>query len=63
MTLGELWIEFGDKWADVPLVFDPNGDGAMPVRGATNFTLEDGSPVLLLTNVEGVEEDYGKEAD
>ena len=61
MTLGELWIEFGDKCADMPLVFDPNGEGAMPVRGVTDFTTENGS-VLLLTNMEGGI-DYGKEAD
>lgn len=63
MTLGELWIEFGDKCADMPLVFDPNGGGAMPVRGATDFTTEDGSPVLLLTNMEGAKDIYGKETN
>lgn len=63
MTLGELWIEFGDKCADMPLVLDMNGEGAVPVRGATDFTKEDGSPVLLLTNMEGVEEAYGSYKD
>ena len=53
MTLGELWIEFGDKCADMPLVLDMIGEGAAPVRGATDFTKEDGSSVLLLTNMEG----------
>lgn len=57
MTLGELWIEFGDKYADVPLVIDFNGEGAVPVRGAINFEQDDGE-VLLLTNVEGA--DYGR---
>lgn len=63
MTLGELWIEFGDKFADVPLVFDFNGEGAVPVRGAIDFTEEDGSPVLLLTNMEGAQETYEKFKD
>ena len=53
MTLSDLWIEFGDKFADVPLVFDMNGEGAVPVRGAIDFTEEDGETVLLLTNMEG----------
>ena len=63
MTLGELWIEFGDKLADVPLVFDFNGEGALPVRGAIDFTDEDGNPVLLLTNMEGANETYGNYKD
>lgn len=53
MTLAELWLEFGGKFADVPLVFDFNGEGAVPVRGATDMTTEDGKTVLLLTNIEG----------
>lgn len=53
MTLGELWIEFGDKLADVPLVLDLNGEGAVPVRGATDIITEDGETALLLTKVEG----------
>lgn len=57
MTLGELWMEFGDKYADVPLVIDFNGEGAVPVRGAINFEQDDGE-VLLLTNVGGA--DYGR---
>ena len=63
MTLGELWIEFGDKFADVPLVFDLNWEGAVPVRGAIDFTEDDGSPVLLLTNMEGAKETYEKFKD
>ena len=62
MTLGELWMEFGDKHADDPLVFDLNWEGAVPVRGAIDFRLEDGSACLLLTNMEGVD-DYEKETD
>ena len=58
MTLGELFVEFGGKFADVPLVFDFNGDGAVPVRGAIDFTDDDGNPVLLLTNMEGANETY-----
>ena len=58
MTLGELWIEFGGKFADVPLVFDFNGEGAVPVRGAIDFTGEDGNPVLLLTDMEGADGTY-----
>lgn len=63
MTLGELWIEFGDKFADVPLVFDFNGEGAVPVRGAIDFREEDWDTVLLLTNTEGADEDYGSHKD
>lgn len=63
MTLGELWIEFGDKFANVPLVFDFNGEGALPVRGAIDFTDEDGNQVLLLTNMEGANETYGNYKD
>jgi hypothetical protein len=47
-------MEFGDKYADVPLVIDFNGEGAAPVRGAINFEQGDGE-VLLLTNVEGAD--------
>lgn len=46
-------MEFGDKRADVPLVFDPNGEGALPVRGAMDFNGKGGEPALLLANVEG----------
>ena len=53
-----MWVEFGDKFADVPLVFDFNGEGAVPVRGAIDFTDEDGDPVLLLTNMEGADDTY-----
>lgn len=53
MTLAELWMEFGCKFDDVPIVFDLNGEGAVPVRGATDMTTEDGKTVLLLTNIEG----------
>ena len=58
MTLNELFVEFGGKFADVPLVFDLNGEGAVPVRGAIDFTDEDGNPVLLLTNMEGADGTY-----
>lgn len=58
MTLAELWMEFGVKFADVPIVFDLNGEGAVPVRGAIDFTNEDGEPVILLTNMEGADETY-----
>ena len=59
MTLAELWMEFGSRFGDVPIVFDLNGEGAVPVRGAIDFTDEDGNPVLLLTNMEGADEAYG----
>ena len=57
--MSELWMEFGCKFDDVPIVFDLNGEGAVPVRGAIDITTEDGKTVLFLTNQEGAKEDYG----
>lgn len=52
MTLNELWEKFGERYGDYPVMFDPNGDGALPVRDAIDFTMDDGEAVLLLTNCE-----------
>lgn len=60
MTLGELWQEFGDRYADLPLVVSLNGEEAVPIRGGIDFTMDNGEKVLYLTNMEG-SIDYGKE--
>lgn len=52
MTLNELWERFGERYGDYPVMFDQNGDGALPVRDAIDFTMDDGEAVLLLTNCE-----------
>lgn len=44
---------------DYPVMFDPNGSGALPVRDAVDFTMDDGEAVLLLVNDD--DSDYGKE--
>ncbi len=61
MTLGELWIEFGSRYSELPVVIDINGNGAVPVRGADVIDSGDGNPVIYLTNIEGAKEIYGKE--
>lgn len=50
MTLGELWEEWGQDHADIPLVYDLNGEGFMPVCSAIDSADEDGK-VLVLSNI------------
>jgi len=53
MTLGELWEEFGQDYADSVIVLDINGKGSVVACGAGPVDDERGESVLMITNMEG----------
>ena len=54
MALGDLWKEWGQDHADIPLVYNLNGEGFMPVKSAIDSADDDGSAVLVLSNMNEV---------
>ena len=54
VTLRELLVHFGTDYADVPIYFDLNGEGAVPARGAilNEEFGEDGAKRFIFTNIE-----------